>query len=338
MAYQTGTALNITDFVNKMLTFLVADGWARDIENHTPVAGAEPTLTYNTITRNQVFVNFRTEVRAEGTILGRTPGVAGELSTLSARLATGFTRTGTGNTRFWRQPGYSQSLTAEDGHTLEANQLVGTYYFHSGDTWFHGVVRHNDYSYSHIAFGKSDTYEDDPRPTYLSMQYWEPTIGDYRYGASSYHRYLFGSAYRQDRVDLRTHTSNIRCSTGGLATDTAIVQGISQWDYGQPTTIASMWMDLGADHLRGAIAFVPIMIQPIVSSSLRYFAGVVPGTLLCSLHGSNPEREITKNGRLYVLYPIRKKGTFGPAPSVTGRAALANTTSWEYAVAVQKIV
>ena len=185
MAYETGTASNIADLMDKLQIFAVANGWTKN----EPAGSIVDRLSIN---RNSVYVQFRWATTSP--------------TAVAVYQSLGFSGTGTnpgGHTSDSGQ-GLAPATAATDAnirtarHVLIPNSSM-SYWFFESDYYIHVVITRAALQYSHFGFGEL-----------VKQGTW--TGGEYAYGQ------VFATATQN--IQLATSSSFLldgQLGSGGLS-------------------------------------------------------------------------------------------------------------------------
>lgn len=347
MAYQTGSAANLTELLDAIRLFAIGQGWTVD----RWTSGS--ALLF--LSKGQCFVTMRGTTRAF-TDFTTGSGVAANEGIL--RMAIG-TANNPALTTFWGHPG--SIVTSEtDGDRIEINDLTGpfpSYHFFSDaavSDYIHVVVQSTAERWQHFSFGNLDK----GGFTHAGVGYatgtnrlWYRADADGTPG-SIWHVYndiskacvAFASNGDQN-LPLSTTVRLIHAPDAmpNNATAWPIVQsglhahlrllGISSpanFPRNNPNTallnafIASPISQWSGQAMLWAI---PAIVVSGVVSSLCYI-GDYPNVRLLSMEGMTPQQEIALGGDVWKVFPVGRQTSWGTKAQLgfqfsTGHVALA---------------
>lgn len=177
MAYQTGTSTSQQDFLDKLFTFLVANGWTQDDWDTT---NKEAAIHIST-----VYVSFRWDATAS------TGGI-------SIHHALGYTGGNTpgnhpndsGNGLKTGTPITSQRRLDRIGN----GPFVNHYFFTDGASYAHAVLEYAAGIYRHMSFGKLEKVGDWTGGEYACGHVWDSNTFRIDDPTSAYHHVPFDAA------------------------------------------------------------------------------------------------------------------------------------------------
>lgn len=155
MAFQTGTATNINDLGNQLVTFATANGWTQNGTTTTQGTGIRFYLS-----KNNTFLNFRTFNTETPSMNNGTSGCANQTGALLCNLSTGYN----GAQNWYNQTGFaSYGSGTPQTQTVGLTTIVGSipaYYFFSfsgtGYDVLYVVIEYTAGIYQYMLMGMLD--------------------------------------------------------------------------------------------------------------------------------------------------------------------------------------
>ena len=324
MAYETGSATDIADFMTKLDTFAAANTWVSDQLD----TGAGKAAIH----KGTVYVSFRWQT--------------GVNTTLGLYHALGFVGTGTDPGNHTDDSGngaISGTATVIEGERcvngLGSDAYTAYHFFQNGDS-LHIVLEYDSGEYRHFGFGILDKFGDG----------W--TGGEYCYGhfhstgpVSTSNTLLLDALFNdttatQERRAATIHATGLPNQTSGsnwlqvwgatTATARPDDRGSNAKDYclggmrGGPFARAFGWIPAGAQG--GYVPTHPISawyVDTTTSSPEELvYLGSMPDVVMMNMQNYSAGDEFSMAGATWKVFPAVSKATVGPAVA-TGNQGIA---------------
>ena len=159
MSYQTGTSTGPNDLLDKIRTFLLADGWTENL--YTSIGAGYRLHMQKTASDSTVmYFNFRSAIAETGSTLITEDNVGGSQGTVTGIIINGSTGYNVGE--LWhKQPGYPQNIvlgTYSFGGVMSPMSVtaIPAYYILSVGDAVHVVVEVTGGKFQFMSFGLLD--------------------------------------------------------------------------------------------------------------------------------------------------------------------------------------
>ena len=374
MAYETGTAANITELIDQRLkNFMVAQGWTLNSDNFPDLLA---------LSKDGCFVNFRFDGAVSTNItiqnngvqnLTDAFGVAREDRKLWAHLANGYNA----SPATWEaQPGSPVDSTGINEPFVQVNDLLGpfpSYHIFSGDesagdpAYIYMAIETRAGFYSHLIFGNVDKtglsytpsaafltgtrYPWWPNSTAVGSRddlQWADNNVRLPFQTTSFARpqYHIAPGGADPGTDVRPLPANNRGNVPMVqpfATSALRNQPLIDWDSVNGDQNGFLH---NATLFRGRVgvsAVTPLLPVPIIMASIpdadvSQFVGQAANLRICSMFDLSPGQQISFGDENWLVFPARQqqnKGTLD-AEDVPASPGLINT-SFQYGLAYKLV-
>lgn len=314
MAYQTGTATDSADLLDKLRAFLLANGWTIEAWRFRI---AQTTWRWLAVSKSGFFFNFAVDLSAVST---RFPSN----NHIRTRWATSYAS----GSDFQAQPGGAGSAAGGD---ILCCDIVGPY---TAYHFFEGVGASGPYAYAAVQIGAGEFRHFgvgvlDRAGTYTGGEFafgtvWTAETAVISDSTSQFHMIPFDSSSSASEVSPSATCTSVRCVESGAGGEVV--------GYGSPPTGRLLrcggWMShrTGQSSVaRGSLGFefyragptTVVGLAPLIrvqchaerSSGMCSFIGEPPGFRHIRVDFLNPGDEITLGAEVWKVFPYIRKGT-----------------------------
>lgn len=296
MAFQTGTATNLDDLIDKLRLFLSAQGWTID-KWVAPTGGFDAELYVH---KGNVYVSMSTnELTTTQTYHSVLQLI--QRPYLYLYLNTGFN----GANLVYQQPGFNTGATSFPAYS---NWLLGpmtAYYFFEDDTYCHIVVETIPGEYVHFGFGEVEK------------------LGTYNWGT-----YVYGTDWQQgsSTIDSPISSQHVTPFAGGLGESTTLcskimhdieganvlyrfsssagtLRAIGPGRFGQAEDVTQ----IGPNDFNGLTALGMPWVHTIAASSLFRPVGQLKDMRPINVQAFTPGQTISIGGDTWYIFPLVTK-------------------------------
>lgn len=316
MAYQTGTATDSADLLDKLRAFLLANGWTIEAWRFRI---AQPSWRWLAVSKSGFFFNFAVDL---STVSTRFPAN----NHIRTRWATSYAS----GSDFQAQPGGAGSAVGGD---VFCGDIVGPY---TAYHFFEGVGASGPYAYAAVEISAGEFRHFgvgvlDKAGTYTGGEFsfgtvWsaDPAAGVISDPTSAQHMIPFDSSSSANATTLVATCTSVRCveSGGGgevvgyAGAPTGRMLRCGGWLFNETSQGAFSRGSLGYEFYRAGPTTV-IGLAPLIrvqcfaerSSGLCSFIGEPPNFRHIRMDFLNPGDEITLGTEVWKVFPYVRKGT-----------------------------
>lgn len=375
MAFETGTAANLTELIDERLkNFAIAQGWTVNADNWPD---------HLAISRDGCFANFRFDSSVDSTIGINFSGtnnfvdafaVARTDVHLWAHLSTGFAADPAG----WAgQPGSPVDSVGIFEPFVACNDLLGpfpSYALFSGDetagdpAYIYLVVETRSGFYTHVLFGNVNQsglgYS--PNGAFLTgtrYEWWPRATdalsrNDRNWNAPT-HRFPFSSSGSDFENQLHTSPGGALPGEGVRPTGAANVISVGMiatnfqvplfdedaeaWPSG--TEFVSTAYLNQSNIFRGPVPVsgvvplhpIPVLTNSAVNPAIKHWLGECANMRMCSMFGLSAGQEITFGEDVWIVYPVRRQAPRGDMSALIEPSPALTNTSFQYGLAIKRV-
>lgn len=324
MAYQTGTATGVNDLLDKLVTFINANGWTQDSY------ATEGTGKRYHGHKGTMYVNFRAfnVENAPSSGVLQDGGNVG-ISSISFNAGTGYS----GASAWYNQAGATVNSSG-GARSIGINAITGaipSYHFfaHNSGAQITVVVEYTAGKFQRFGFGTLSKYEAFTGGEYiyasnngLNNSVSSPAYGFFRGTHNGSETSNMGSVYAAIKVDVDSETGwhfNPQCNYGAARRSLKDLNNI--WAY-------AAGMEVQPNTTNSLAVFFPVIAYINRSTSDTTGTGVsplgeLPKVFYCCIQNFVPGQQITLGSTNYRVFPFWVKGTSVniPATGVSGDSA-----------------